>query len=605
MSQDHEKDKDKEQDKKEQKKKNEENGYLDYRIYPEDERLREIQEHPDRRLTRAEWEHEESQARQAAHKKHERVKQDRAVQQEADKKKRKENIHWKRIAIWVGGGLLVLLLIFVLGYIPRHKREKKAAALAKQREQEQPEVDVIQVKRSHAPGELTVPGTTAPLTEAFIYARANGYLRKRFADIGDHVRKGQLLALIDAPDLDQQVDQAREQLRQAEAQLDQQKAQLALNKVTWERWRTLVAKGVFSRQDGDQREADYRAQLALVGSADRNVESYRANLRRVIALQEYERVTAPFDGIITQRNTDVGALVGASGAAGTAPMQSSQSTSGGSASAGSSNSSGTSGNMSQTATPSTGEAQGGPLFAIAQMDKLRILVSVPESYASNIQAGMPAKVFVQERPGGPISGTVTRATHSIDQNSRTMLTEVDLDNRNGSLYPGMYAVVSFVQLRGVSPLTVPGDAVVVRQDKTSVALVRDQKIAIVPVEIGRDYGPSVEILGGIQEGDWVVTTVTDGVQQDAKVRPNQKKTQGEDENGQGGAQANKAPDSGPTQYGDQSVVNSSSESTNQQGKPGQGGGSDQKKGGQQKGGQQKGGDQQKKASKQAEKGSSK
>jgi multidrug efflux pump subunit AcrA (membrane-fusion protein) len=222
---------------------------LDQRIYPEDERLRDIQENPDRRLTRAEWEHEESLARQAAHKKHEQVRHDRQVQQEADRKKKRQQRDWKKIFLWVGGGLLVLLLIFVVGYVPRHERAKKAAALAKQRELEQPQVEVIQVKSSKEPGELTVPGTTASLTEAFIYARANGYLRKRFVDIGDHVKKDQLLALIDAPDLDQQVEQAREQLNQAEAQVKQQQAQLNLNRVTWERWRVLVAKGVFSRQD--------------------------------------------------------------------------------------------------------------------------------------------------------------------------------------------------------------------------------------------------------------------------------------------------------------------------------------------------------------------
>ncbi len=178
------------------------------------------------------------------------------------------------------------------------------------------------MRRSSRPGELTVPGTTAPLTEAYLYARANGYLSKRYVDIGDHVKKGQLLALIDAPDLDEQVDQARQQLHQAEAQLVQQQAQLALAKVTWERWRVLVIKGVFSRQDGDQREANYNAQVAVVASEERNVESYRANLRRVVALQSYERITAPFDGVITQRNADVGALVGSSGAASAAPMNS-------------------------------------------------------------------------------------------------------------------------------------------------------------------------------------------------------------------------------------------------------------------------------------------
>jgi multidrug efflux pump subunit AcrA (membrane-fusion protein) len=553
------------------------------RIYPEDERVREIQDTPDRRLTRAEWEHEESLARQAAHKKHEQVQHDREVQQEADRKKKREQRDWKKIFLWVGGGLLVLLLIFVVGYIPRHNRAKKAAALAKQREQEQPQVEVIQVKASKAPGELTVPGTTASLTEAFIYARANGYLRKRFVDIGDHVKKDQLLALIDAPDLDQQVEQAREQLNQAEAQVKQQQAQLTLNRVTWERWRVLVAKGVFSRQDGDQREADYLAQVAVVASAERNAESYRANLRRVIALQSYERVTAPFDGIITQRNSDVGALVGTSGAAGTAPMDTSQSPTGGSANVGSANTSGSSGTPNQAATPSTGQAQGGPLFAIAQIGTLRILVSVPEGYAASLHAGMPANIFVQERTGKPIGGTVARIANSIDQNTRTMLTEIDIDNRDGTLYPGMYAIVSFVQVRGVSPLIIPGDAVVVRKDRTAVALVRDQKIQIVPVEIGRDYGPSVEILSGLNEGDWIVTTVTDSVRDGVKVRTQQKQIEGQDSTGQGGAQTNSAPDSGPNQYGDQSIVNSSTESTNQKGKPGQNGKSDDKSAGKQQG----------------------
>lgn len=544
---------------------------LAQRVYPEDERLHAIQEEPDRRMTRAEWEQEESRARQQAHKKHQQVQHDREVQQEYEKQHRGQHRNWGKILLWVGGGLLVLLLIFLLGYLPRHNEEKKAAALARQRAEEEPEVEVQQVKRSGAPGELTVPGTTAPVTEAYLYARANGYLRKRFVDIGDHVKKGQLLALIDAPDLDQQVDQAREQVRQAEAQLVQQEAQLKLNRVTWERWRTLVAKGVFSRQDGDQREADYLSQEAIVASAARNVESYRANLRRVIALQSYERVTSPFDGVITQRNTDVGALVGSSGASSTPPMSSPQTPSAGTASTASSNTSGSSGVANQSATPSTGQSRGGALFAVAQTQKLRILVSVPEGYASSIQTGMPAKIFVQERTGKPINGTVTRAAGSIDQNSRTMLAEVDLDNRDGSLYPGMYAVVSFVQVRGVAPLTVPGDSVIVRQDKTSVAVVRDQKIQIVPVEIGRDYGPSVEILGGVKEGDLVVTTVTDPVQQGVKVRTRQKAEDGEDASGKGGNQTGQSPGSGPNQYGDQSIVNSKTESTTQKGKPGQGG----------------------------------
>jgi multidrug efflux pump subunit AcrA (membrane-fusion protein) len=540
---------------------------LSQRVYPEDERLREVEESPDRRMTRTEWEAEESKARQAAHRRHDQVKHDREVQEEFDKKKRRQQRNWGKLFLWMGGGVLVLLLIFLVGYIPHHEEKKKAAALAKQREEENPEVEVVQVKHTKAPGELTVPGTTTSLTEAYIYARANGYLKKRYVDIGDRVKKGQLLAVIDAPDLDQEVDQAREQLSQAEAQVAQQDAQLNLNRVTWERWRTLVAKGVFSRQDGDQREADFLAQQAVVASAQLNVESYRANLRRVLALQSYERVTAPFDGVVTQRNSDVGALVGASGAAGTEPMQSSQSPTSGSTNVGSANTSGSSGSSNQSASPSTGESQGGPLFAIAQIDTLRILVSVPEGYAESVHAGMQAQVFVQERPGAPISGTVARTASSLDQNTRTMLAEVDIANRDRALYPGMYAVVTFVQVRGVAPLTVPGDAVVVRGDRNTVAIVRDEKIQMVPIVIGRDYGPSVEVLSGLREGDWVVSTVTDSVREGVKVRARQSPQAGQD-----AGQSDQSPDSGPNQYGDQSIVNSKSESSSQKGKAGQKGG---------------------------------
>jgi multidrug efflux pump subunit AcrA (membrane-fusion protein) len=543
---------------------------LEQRVYPEDEHLQQLQQDPDRRLTRAEWEREEALARQAARKKHEQVRHDREVQEAYDRKKHQEHRNWGRILLWVGAGLVVLAVIFLLGYLPHHARAKKTAELAKQREQEDPQVQVTQVKRTRAPGQLTVPGTTSALTEAYLYARANGYLRKRYVDIGDHVQKGQLLAIIDAPDLDQQVDQARQQLSQAEAQLTQQQATLDLNRVTWERWRTLVAKGVFSRQDGDQREADFNTQAAIVNSARRNVESYRANLARMLALQSYERITAPFSGIITQRNSDVGALVGSSGAAASEPMdQPSSAPTGGTASVAASNNSGSSGSVNQAASPSTGQAQGGALFGVAQIDKLRILVSVPEGYASEIKPGMPAQVFVQERAGKAINGTVTRTAGSMDQNTRTMLTEVDLDNRDGSLFPGMYTVVTFEQVRGVPPLTIPGDAVVVRQDRNTVAVVRNQKIQMVPIEIGRDYGPSVEVLSGLHEGDMVVTTVTDAVQQGVKVRPEQNPQVAQD-TGQA-SQSSQSPDSGPGQYGDQSIVNAETGNTTQKGKSSQGG----------------------------------
>ena len=234
-----------------------------------------------------------------------------------DKPEHKKQQGSRRVLYWILAGLAVLfLLVFLLGFLPRHSRNKKNAEQAKERREQVPVIEAFKVQRAKPAAGLVVPGTTTPLTEAFVYARANGYLRKRYVDIGDRVRKGQLLAIIDSPDLDQQVDQAREQLRQAEAQKRQQDTQLALTRITVERWRVLVAKGVFSRQDGDQREADYQAQLANVAAAERNVEAFRANLNRVISLQSYERVTSPFDGVITSRNVDVGALISTQGSAG-------------------------------------------------------------------------------------------------------------------------------------------------------------------------------------------------------------------------------------------------------------------------------------------------
>src|ERR1700677_242154 len=179
-------------------------------------------------MTRAEWEHEEAEARQAARKKHEQVRHDREVQQEYDRKHRQQHRHWGKFFLWVGLGIVVLLVFFFIAYLPHLDQDKKAKDLARQREEEEPTVEVIQVKRTKTLGSLTVPGPTSSLTDPYIYARANGYLSKRYVDIGDHVKQGQLLALIDAPDLDQQVAQGREQLRQAEAQQNHPQAQLDL-----------------------------------------------------------------------------------------------------------------------------------------------------------------------------------------------------------------------------------------------------------------------------------------------------------------------------------------------------------------------------------------
>ena len=475
---------------------------------------------------------------------------------------RSRRIFW--LVLLVAAVLFAIVLL--IGWLPRHRTDKQNNADAQSRRDAKPVVEVSKVARSNDRAGLVVPGTTLPLNEAYIYARANGYLKKRFVDIGDHVHKNQLLAIIDAPDLDAQVSQAVQQLRQAQQQLEQQRAQLALATVTVNRYRVLVAKGVFSRQDGDQQETNYGSQLALVSAAQRNVDAFQANLRRVQALQSYEYVRAPLDGVVTQRNVDVGALISASGTSsgqdsGPAPMGQA-STTGGTTQASQSNAGGTSGTTSSASTPTQSPGQGGPLFGIAQNSSLRILVSVPEGYMSAIHVGIPAQLAFQEFPDQPFHGKVTRTANSVDPNTRTMLTEVQVDNHNGKLVSGMYVVTTFSPpLGGGSPLLITGDAIAIRHDQTTVAKVVDGKIHMVPVVIGRDLGSAVEIVSGVQEGDLIATNITDEVREGAAVQVQMSKSQ-EDQPTQSPSQ--NTPPGGSTQYGNEGITD-----RNLQGKQGQ------------------------------------
>ncbi len=437
-----------------------------------------------------------------------------------------------RFIYWlVLGVAVVFLLVLLLGYLPRRARDKETARRAEQQRNALPVVLALKVTRAKSKGGLVIPGTTTPLEEAYVYGRANGYLKRRLVDIGDRVRKGQLMAIIDAPDLDEQVDQAREQVRQAEAQVVQQQSQLALAKVTVDRYRVLVGRGVLPRQTGDQAEANYETAVANVAASQRNLEAFQANLGHVIALQSFERVTAPFDGIVTQRNVDVGALISAAGSgSGATPAMMTQPGTG--TGAGVTNTSGTSGSQATFASPSTGGAQGGALFSVAQVDRLRILVSVPEGYAAMIARGQRATVSFQEFPTRQFTGNVTRTASAIDLNTRTLLVEVQVDNRAGTLMAGMYAVVTFSQNAigpdsghaesqslAQGPILIPGDAIAIRHDRPSVAVIDpDGTVRLTPVELGRDYGSVTEIVSGLSEGQIVSSTFTDDIRDGVKVK---------------------------------------------------------------------------------------
>lgn len=469
--------------------------------------------------------------------------------------------HWGIFAVLV---IVAAAVVIFVGWLPRHRREEKIDQEAHARTQAVPRVEALRVEAGPPTNELLIPGTSQAYVEAPIYARASGYLTRRLVDIGDRVHTGQLLAVIDAPDLDKQVAQARSTLLQSESNLTQMEAQLHLASLTWARYKVLVAKGVFSRQDGDTQEANFRVSEANMLAAQNTVQANRDNLGRLMVLQQFEHVTAPFNGVITARNVDVGVLITAQGSG---LGVTDQSIPGGTQSAAQGNNGGASGTLSSNASPSTGGTQGGALFNIASTDRLRVLVSVPESYSSGIQVGQRAQVFFDADTTHPYQARVTRTTSAIDQNTRTLLVEVQVANPEGRLMPGMYVVVNFLQVRSHPPLLVPGEAIVVRNAKNVVALVgRNDTIHFQPIVIGRDYGNESEVLSGLQAGDIIVRTVSDEVQEGAKVQPQIIKTQQ-----QPGGQTDRRP-STEGRYGDQQLSNQGSTAA-QQSKQNKGGAS--------------------------------
>ncbi len=470
--------------------------------------------------------------------------------------------HW---LIFAGIVIVAVVLIILLGWLPRHKRDENINREAEQRKQELPRIPVQQVRHSSSATELMVPGTSLAYTEAYIYARASGYLTRRLVDIGDRVHEGQLLATIDAPDLDKQVAQARSSLAQSESNLAQMEAQLHLQAVNWDRYKVLVGKGVFSRQQGDQQEADYRVAEANVHAAQNTVQGNRENLERLVVLQSYEQVRAPFNGVVTARNVDVGALITAQGTG--AGVSNTPPTPGTTESGVQGNNEGASGSVSAQTSPSTGGAQGGEMFGIADIGRLRILVSVPEAYSSNVRPGQRAELFFQEMPNDHFEGRVTRTSSSIDQNTRTLLVEVQLPNAGARLLPGMYVVVNFVDVKAQPPLIVPGAAIVIRNGQTTVAVVRGKVVHFQPIRLGRDFGEETEVTSGLKAGDVIATTVTDEIRDGAQVDPQYPKQSPQQ---QAGARSDQAPgESG--QYGNQGLDNQAQKSGKKGGSKGNSG----------------------------------
>jgi len=394
------------------------------------------------------------------------------------------------ITIWaICLGVTVLLIIaFIAGYIPMRKQKEVIASEAISREEALPRAEVIQAKRAPADSELELPGNIQAITEAPILARASGYIKRRLVDIGDRVKAGQPLAEIDAPELDQQVIEAKANLQQAHAVLDealasyeQGKANLDLAKVSADRWSKLVNRGVVSRQEDDTYRTQYEAQLAGVRSLEKAIAAQRnsiaaseANLSRLQQMKDYEIVRAPFDGIITLRNVDSGTLV----------------------------------NLGNTL-----------LFRIAQINMLRTYLNVPQSNAEGVHAGQAAHIHVSSLPG-VFNGVVARSSNSLDPSSRTLLVEVHVPNPAGTLLPGMYAEVELASERPNPPLLVPSDALIVRPGANLIAVLRpDHTVHLQKVDVGRDYGDRLEVLNGLRDGETIIPNPGDLAREGLKIEP--------------------------------------------------------------------------------------
>ena len=402
-------------------------------------------------------------------------------------------------SVWRPSGLtitalvigLVLLLAgaFVAGYVPLRKRDATVRAEADERARALPSMEVIRVGRAAGENDIQLPGTMQAITEAPILARADGYLKRRLVDIGDRVMAGQVLAEIDAPELDQQIKQVEASVaqaeaasEQAEANLEQGKANRDLARLNAERWKSLADQGIASKQETDQYQAQFAAQNANVLALEKaitaqrsNVAAAKANLSRLQEVQGYRLVKAPFDGVVTVRSVDVGALV------------------------------------------NTGSTL---LFRIAQTDKLRTYINVPQTSASSVRVGQPAVLTVSNLPRRVFHGNVARTANALDPANRTMLVEVAVPNPDGALFPGSFAEVTLSASRTNLPLAVPASAILFRTDGAQVAVIQpDNTLHLQKIVVGRDYGDRVEILQGVDDGATILAAPADAARDGVKIIP--------------------------------------------------------------------------------------
>jgi RND family efflux transporter MFP subunit len=354
-------------------------------------------------------------------------------------------------------GLGLVILLSSLTFLGIHSRTTASAVLARETRQAAiPSVDVVHPSLGAVSSEVILPATVQAFIDTPIYSRTDGYLRHWYADIGTHVKQGELLAIIETPELDQQVQQAKSNLETAQANYQ-------IAQITAARWQKLLLKNAVSKQETDQDVSDLAAKRSSVSAQE-------ANLRRLQQLQSFEKINAPFEGVITARNTDIGDLVQAG----------------------------------ENSTPQE-------LFHLSAINRLRVFVPVPEIYQSAVKSIKQVSLSSDAYPNERFMGTIARSSDAIDPLSRTLKIEVDISNPKGLLLPGAYVFVHLPLPADSRSLTIPSNALLFRQEGLRVGVARSGRVQLVPISIGRDYGNTVEVTSGLTLADQVVLNPSDSL----------------------------------------------------------------------------------------------
>ena len=381
----------------------------------------------------------------------------------------------RRLRLFAGAFAVILLAAFYVVQQSRSHQEAALEASTLQSTAQAPPVEVITVSTAPPTQELTLPGETRGWYNSTIYARVNGYVANWIVDIGDKVKKDQVLATIDTPELDAQLEAAQAQMKASQAEVTVKESEVDFAKTTYDRWHD-SPKGVVSDQEREDKKARYDAAKAQLNAAQARVALDQANVDRLTFLTSFKQVTSPYDGVITDRRVDIGDLVTAGSTASTSP-----------------------------------------LYGIAQTDQIRVFVNVPQTASMEITDGAPAAVKASERPDKTFQGRVTRTSRAIDRKARTLRVEVDLQNKDQALLPGMYVQVDF-HLKPTNFPQVPASAMVFRAGGPQVALIENNDtVKFRDVTIARDNGNFVELASGVSAGDKVALNISSQIASGDKV----------------------------------------------------------------------------------------